>query len=257
VEAIVIVLTSLLGLVGTPGIILDRVGADLLRQQLYKAEQLELRIESAPNYQILLGTVDRVRLAGRGIYPTEFLRIDTVDVETDPISIDPSALQAGKVTLRKPLQAAARVVLKAADVNRALRSPQILQAFQGLEIDLGNGRIDKFDLIDPEVIFVSGNLLKLRMKLKPADPTKPVLDIEAEAKLNLIDGTRLKLEGVSINLQGVKFPDEILQRFTDNLNTILDLKQLESRSILARVLKLEITDTNLQVIGFVRIDRLP
>jgi hypothetical protein len=255
-ELIISILTGLFGLLGTPGIVIDRVGADLIRQQVYKVDQLELRVESAPNYQILAGAVDRVRLAGRGVYPTEFLRIDVVDVETDPISIDPSALGSGKIVLRRPFQAAARVVLRAEDVNKALRSPAILKSFEKLRLDLGDGKVDEFDLIEPEVIFVSGNLLRLRMKLKPTDPKKTTLDIEAETKLRLIGGTKIELEGISINLQGVKFPEEITNRFAQNLNNLLDLKQLESRGIIARVLQLEITDTNLQVVGFVRIDRL-
>jgi len=179
-----------------------------------------------------------------------------VDVETDPISIDPSALGSGKIVLRRPLQAAARVVLRAEDVNKALRSPAILKSFEKLRLDLGDGKVDEFDLIEPEVIFVSGNLLRLRMKLKPTAPQKTTLDIETETKLRLIGGTKIELEGISINLQGVKFPEEITNRFAQNLNNLLDLKQLESRGIIARVLQLEITDTNLQVVGFVRIDRL-
>jgi hypothetical protein len=254
-EIIVSILTGLLGIVGAPGIIIDRVGADLIRQQVYRADILELRVESAPNYQILQGSVDRVRLAGRGIYPVEFLRIDTVDIETDPISIDANSLQSGKIVLRKPLQAAARVVITASDLNRALRSPRILESFKGLKIDLGGGTIDQFDLIEPEIIFLRDNLLQLKMKLKPADPKREILNIEAQAKLNLIGGTRIQLEGVTLNLQGVKFPDEIIDSFTKNLNQLLDLKQLESRNILARVLKFEMTDASLQVIGFVRIDR--
>jgi len=255
-ELIVSILTGLFGLLGAPGIVIDRVGADLIRRQVHKIDQLELRVESAPNYQILAGAVDRVRLAGRGVYPTEFLRIDVVDVETDPISIDPNALGSGKVVLRRPLQAAARVVLRAEDVNKALRSPTILQSFQKLRLDLGDGKVDEFDLVDPEIIFVSGNLLRLRMKLKPTDPKKAVLDIDAQTRLRLIGGTKIELEGISINLQGVKFPEEISDRFAQNLNNLLDLKQLEPRGIIARVLQLEITDTNLQVVGFVRIDRL-
>jgi len=255
-ELIVSLLTGLFGLLGVPGIVIDRLGADLIRQQVHKVEQLELRVESAPNYQILLGTVDRVRLAGRGIYPTEFLRIDVVEVETDPISIDPNALGGGKIVLRRPLQAAARVVLQAQDVNQALRSPSVLKAFQKLRLDLGDGRVDEFDLIEPEVIFVSGNLLRLRMKLQPTDPKKPILDIEAETRLRLIGGSKIELQGISINLQGVKFPEEITNRFAESLNRLLDLKQLEVRGITARVLQLDITDTNLQLVGFVRIDRL-
>lgn len=53
-----------------------------------RADTLEVRVDNAPNYQILLGNVDRIRVAGRGVYVLEFLRIDEVDIETDPISID-------------------------------------------------------------------------------------------------------------------------------------------------------------------------
>lgn len=251
-ELLVSLLTGFLGLLGVPGIVIDRAATDLIRQQLHRADILEVRVESAPNYQILQGKVDRVRVAGRGIYPTEFLRIDAIDIETDPLSID---LGSNPVTLRRPLQASAKVVLQSADINRALRSPNILNAFKGLKIDLGGGVIDQFDLTEPEVTFIRDNLVKLNMKLRPADPKKPTLDIEAQAKINLIGGRRIQLEGVTINLQGVRFPDEILQTFTDNLNQLLDLQQLESRGIFARVLKLEITEARLQVVGFVKIER--
>ncbi|MFN3927762.1 MAG: DUF2993 domain-containing protein [Pseudanabaenaceae cyanobacterium] len=254
-ELLITLLTSVLGLLGAPGILIDRAGADVIRQQLYRAEILEVRVESTPTYQILQGNVDRVRLGGRGIYPVEFLRIEAVDIESDPISIDPNSLTNNRIVLRRPLQASARVVITSEDINRALRSPNILNSFKGLKINLGGGAVDQFDLIDPEIIFLRDNLIQLKMKLRPTDPQKPVLDIEAQAKINLTGGRRIQLEGVSINLQGVRFPDEILQTFTNNLNELLDLKQLESRGILARVLKLEITESKLQVIGFLRVER--
>jgi len=106
-------LTTVLGIAGAPGIAIDRIATDFLRSQIVRADVLEVRVDNAPNYQILLGNVDRIRVAGRGVYVLEFLRIDEIDLETDPISIDPNVLQSGKIVLRRPLQAAVRVVLPA------------------------------------------------------------------------------------------------------------------------------------------------
>ena len=73
-------LTTVLGLAGAPGIAIDKVATDFLRGQIVRADVLEVRVDNAPNYQILLGNVDRIRVAGRGVYVLEFLRIDQVDL---------------------------------------------------------------------------------------------------------------------------------------------------------------------------------
>ena len=61
------VLTVLLGVGGTAGIVIDKTVTDLVRGNLAKAEQLEVRVDNVPNYQVLQGKVDRARLAGRGL----------------------------------------------------------------------------------------------------------------------------------------------------------------------------------------------
>jgi len=157
-EIFAALLTGLLGVAGAPGVVIDRLITDALRGQLVRADQLEVRLDNTPNYQLLQGKIDRVRLAGRGIYLSPFLRIDTVDLESDPISIDPSFLQSGKLVLNKPAQAAVRVILKAEDINQALRSPMLAKSFQGIKINLsptsGNERTEEFNLINPEVTFL-------------------------------------------------------------------------------------------------------
>ena len=66
------VLTGLLGVAGAPGIVIDRLITDALRGQLVRADRLEVRLDNTPNYQLLQGKIDRVRLAGRGIYLSPF-----------------------------------------------------------------------------------------------------------------------------------------------------------------------------------------
>ena len=256
-------LTTVLGLAGSPGIAIDKIATDFLRGQIVRADVLEVRVDNAPNYQVLLGNVDRVRVAGRGVYILEFLRIDQIDLETDPISIDPNVLQSGKVVLRRPLQAAVRVVMRSEDVNTALRSPNVQTSFKNLSIDITgtNKNPEILDLIDPEITFLECDRLRLAASLQskptPAKPNPSKLDVSINAELKTIGGTRLQIINPKIELSGTPVPERIAKAFTEGLNKVLDLRQLESKGITARVIRLELTEGKMQVIGFAKMDALP
>ena len=256
-------LTTVLGLAGSPGIAIDKIATDFLRGQIVRADVLEVRVDNAPNYQVLLGNVDRVRVAGRGVYILEFLRIDQIDLETDPISIDPNVLQSGKVVLRRQLQAAVRVVMRSEDVNTALRSPNVQTSFKNLSIDITgtNKNPEILDLIDPEITFLEGDRLRLAASLQskptPAKPNPSKLDVSINAELKTIGGTRLQIINPKIELSGTPVPERIAKAFTEGLNKVLDLRQLESKGITARVIRLELTEGKMQVIGFAKMDALP
>ncbi len=257
-------LTTVLGIAGAPGIAIDKIATDFLRGQIVRADVLEVRVDNAPNYQVLLGNVDRIRVAGRGVYVLEFLRIDEVDLETDPISIDPNVLQSGKVVLRRPLQAAVRVIMRSEDINTALRSPNVQPSFKNLSIDISGSSQSKpeiFDLVNPEVTFLAGDRLRLSASLQsqptPLKPQPNKLNVSVNAELKTVGGTRLQIVNPKIELEGTPVPDRIAKAFADGLNKVLDLRQLESRGVTARVLKLELTEGKMQMIGFAKMDSLP
>lgn len=257
-------LTTVLGIAGAPGIAIDKIATDFLRGQIVRADVLEVRVDNAPNYQILLGNVDRIRVAGRGVYVLEFLRIDAIDLETDPISIDPNVLQSGKVFLRRPLQATVRVVLRSEDINNALRSPTIQSSFKNLSIDISGtnkGKAETLDLVNPEVTFLEGDRIRLSAFLQsqptPSKPKPIPLNVSVNAELKTIGGTRLQIINPRIELEGTPIPEKIANVFAQGLNLVLDLRQLESKGIMARVLKLELTEGKMQVIGFAKMDSIP
>ncbi|MFN9649316.1 MAG: DUF2993 domain-containing protein [Pseudanabaena sp.] len=257
-------LTTVLGIAGAPGIAIDKIATDFLRGQIVRADVLEVRVDNAPNYQILLGNVDRIRVAGRGVYVLEFLRIDAIDLETDPISIDPNVLQSGKVFLRRPLQATVRVVLRSEDINNALRSPTSQSAFKNRSIDISGtkkGKAETLDLVNPEVTFLEGDRIRLSAFLQsqptPSKPKPIPLNVSVNAELKTIGGTRLQIINPRIELEGTPIPEKIANVFAQGLNRVLDLRQLESKGIMARVLKLELTEGKMQVIGFAKMDSIP
>ncbi|MFN7714343.1 MAG: DUF2993 domain-containing protein [Pseudanabaenaceae cyanobacterium] len=256
------VLTVLLGVGGTAGIVIDKTVTDLVRGNLAKAEQLEVRVDNVPNYQVLQGKVDRVRLAGRGLYPVPFLRIDAVDLESDPIDVDADALRNnGKLILRRPLQAAIRVRLRADDITAALRAPEVAKSFKGIKIDFSGQNADDaetFDIVNPEVQFLRGNRVRLTAVLKAypslKQPNPQPVDVRAEADLQVKGGTQLEIANPKVSLDGAEFPEQITSSFTRGLNQLLDLKQLNDVGIQARVLQLELGENYLQVVGFARME---
>jgi len=95
-EWLTITLASVLTLLTPAGAIIDTVLAHTLRSQVQKVEQLAVRVDNTPNYQALQGKIARVRISARGIYPRADVRIEKIELETEPISLDLRQLQQKK-----------------------------------------------------------------------------------------------------------------------------------------------------------------
>jgi len=68
----------------------EQAARQMLLTQLDKAEVLEVRIQSQPNYRLLNGQAERLLVAGRGLYRAPFPRLELLELETDPVAIDPA-----------------------------------------------------------------------------------------------------------------------------------------------------------------------
>lgn len=253
-ELVVGILTGLLGIVGVPGIVLDGLAADLVRRQVDRVEVLEVRVDNSPSYQLVWGRVDRLRLASRGLYPFNFLRIDTLELETAPIDIDPSSLQ-GNIKLRQPLQAAVKLILTAEDLNRALRSPEVISMLPKLRVDLANvGKPEELLIKNAQIGFLGQNRLALVADLQPSDGSN-VLPVRVEAGLRIVGGRRLELIEPQVSLRGVEVPRQLTEGLSQGLVRLLDLSLLERSGVSARVLQLVIEQDSLQLIGYARMEQ--
>ncbi len=252
-EIIAGLLALIAGLGGGAGYLTDQAVTDLLRQNLDSAEILEVRLQSTPNAKVLRGEIDRVLLAGRGLVIEPYPRIAVLELETDPLSLD----LGNPVELRQPLQAALRLELLEADINATLQSEAILAQFQGIQADLPvlGGEAQVFDLLNPAIVFLGNNRLRLAARLEPRNDDPP-LDIEFTALVVVEAGNRLTLQDTEFLLNAVPVPLEIIEAFLAGLNEALDLSQLEAQGITARVMEFTITENQLRVLGFIRLDSL-
>ena len=94
-EFFTILLSGLLAIVAPIGVVTDKIIANNLRSRLNKVEQLQVRVDNAPSYQLVQGKVERVRIAGRGLWLTPDIRIGALEIETDPLNVDLQRLRQG------------------------------------------------------------------------------------------------------------------------------------------------------------------
>jgi LmeA-like phospholipid-binding len=255
-EFLTIFLAGLLGLVSPAGFVVERIATDALRDPFESVESLAVRVDNTPNYQLLSGHVDRVRIAGRGLYPLQDLRIAALDIETDEIAVDPASLRAGRPQLQQPLDAGIRLVLTREDLNRALQSPELLAGLQDLNLDFLGApaqQLERYDIIQPQIDFLDQNRLRAQVRLQ-SQQSQTQVAIEIETGLQIVAGRQLQLVDPVARIDGNPLPAQLVNLLVGGISQQLDLALLEERGITARVLQWQLTPDQLELAAFVRVD---
>jgi LmeA-like phospholipid-binding len=267
-ETITIFLSALFGLLSTAGIFVDRIARNVIVSQFNRVEQLQVRVDNVPTYQLVQGKVERVRIAGRGLWLTPEARIAAVEVETDPLDVNIQQLRRGgqqrpTAALRKPLQAGVRLVLSEADLNKTLQSPSVKAQLQNLvNRSLGGflGGGQTYELVNPQIEFTDKNRIRFQVELRQQGASQTPqteekkLAIAVESGIAIVAGRRFQLVDPSASIDNNEIPGFLLGPLTDNLTQQLDLGQLEkSAGITARLLQLKVNPDQMEIAAFVRV----
>jgi LmeA-like phospholipid-binding len=249
-EFLTIFFSSLMTLIAPTGAVVDRVATNIIRSQFGRVESLQVRVDNAPSYQIIGGKFDRVRVAGRGLFPLTDLRLEALELETDPI-----ALNGLRAKLVQPLQAGVKVVITKADINRALQSPTLTARLKNFGIRSLNQadaeQAQRYDILNPQVVFLPNGRLQLQVALKEQGYPDN-LTITAEAGMEVVAGRTLRLVNPTVIVNGQPAPEKLVRAFADGANQRLDLRQFERSGITARILHLQIDQQQIQIAAFVQ-----
>lgn len=256
-ELLVILLSGLIALISPVGFVADRVAESAIRKQLAGAETLEVRIDNAPSYQLLQGRADRIRIAGRGVFPLKGVRLEVLEVETGELQLDAQRLiKRGRTRLEQPLQTGVRVVIRQADLVQALKSQTVLDRLRkaGFSIlsDRESKRDQRYQLINPRIDFLDNQRLRLQVQVQErGDPA--TLDIFAESGIEVVAGRQIRLVDPILRLNGEPAPENLLKSIADGVFERSDLRQLEKSGTIARILQLKINSKQLELAAFVQI----
>jgi hypothetical protein len=257
-EFITVLLSALLGAVSPAGLILDSVAESAIRDQLDFAEELDVRIDNAPSYQLLEGKVDSIRVAGRGVFPEQGIRIAELELETDPIDFNAGVLTGDRPDriLDEPLKAGVRLVFTEADLNQALQSPLIQARLQDLSIQaLGSSAegLRRYNFVNPFVDFLEDERIQFQVTLQEEGTNEELLII-GETGVAIAAGRQLELVDPSISVNGSPVPPQFIDLVVSGINQRLDLGRLEDSGVLARILQLELDPDELALAAFVRVE---
>ncbi len=247
-EFFTIFLSSLLGLISPVGLVVERITQNAIRSQFDKVEQLQVRVDNAPSYQLLQGKVERVRIAGRGLQPKgQDIRIAALELETDSIDLDLRSLRTRQPKLER-LQTGLRLVLTQKDINQALQSPKLTARLSKLA--LGEQR---YNFVNPRVEFLENNRLRFQVELQEQGDVKP-LAITVESGLGVLAGRQIQIVKPSVSVNGAAAPEQFVSAIATSLNEQLDLRSLEGYGLQARILQLKITPQELEIAAFLRVE---
>jgi LmeA-like phospholipid-binding len=260
-ELIAILLSGITALFSLGGVVVDKNVETALRSQFSRVEQLQVRTDNAPNYQIINGKIDKLRIAGRGLWVTNDLRIDTLEVETDPIAVDLKAIQADGQTpkassLQQPIQAGVKLKFSAEDLNNYLKSPDAIARLQKITTStLGGaaaGSLNKdYQVVNPQVSFLDKDRLGIKAELQDASGEK--LAVNLETGIRIVGGRKFQLVEPTAMVGGTPVPPFLLAGLTTGLTERLNVDMLEQRGVTARILQFKVSPGQLELAAFVRL----
>jgi hypothetical protein len=266
-ELLTILLSSLMAAISPTGLVVDRVIERNLRDRLYSVEQLVVRVDNSPSDRIIRGKVEKVRIASRGAHITENIRIDTLELETDPINLDLQRLRQIKEikdlqqSLRQPFQSALHLALTEADLNGALTSKEVREPLTKLLNRFvsrrGGSQAPRYELLNPAIEFLANDRLRFQGQLSrvgSSDREAKSLEIILETGIKVINGRSMELIEPAGSINGRKLASQILYDLANGLVAGLDLRDLEKSGITARLLQLDIDSDRINLVTFVRIE---
>ncbi len=260
-ELITILLSGITALFALGGVVVDKNVETAFRAQIDRAEQLLVRTDNAPNYQVINGKIDKIRIAGRGVWVSKDLRVDTLEIETDPISVDLKAVRdegtkPRSSSLQQPIQAAVKFRFNEEDLNNYLKSPDVVARLQKMTTStLGSaaGSLNKdYQVTNPQIRFLANNRIGIKTDLKDPNSSE-TLSVSLETGVNVIGGRKFQLIDPTAAVGGTPVPPFLLAGLTAGIGERLNLDVLEQRGLTTRILQFKVNPQQLDVAAFVRV----
>jgi hypothetical protein len=260
-QFITILLSSFLSIFITSGLFVDSAIEKNLRKRIKNVDTLMVRIDNTPSYQLLNGKIDKLRIASRGLQITDYLTIDTLELETDNLNLNLANLRDGnnqsiRKSLNQPLQGALNLTLSETELNQTLQSETVLNWLNKMISNLSKreGRASRlnYQLLNPRLEFKNDNRLIFEAELLSS--SSRTLKINLETQLKLVKGHTIELTEIKGTINDKPLSEQLLNRISGSLTRVLDLRTTEKRGVILRLLQLSIIDEKLTLTAFIRIN---
>jgi hypothetical protein len=241
---------------------LNTVVSKTIRHLFTKSESVDISVRCYPSSKLLQGSIDSLKMSGRGLVIRRQFRAEEMSFETDAISIDFGSVLQGHIKLKQPTQAIAQVVLTQTDINDAFKADLVRKRLENLSIpalnELSGG--EPISFTDVQVTLQPNNQLRLFAKANlPQHGLVPIsmtstLAVERRRRV-LFQNTQFEPDAIPESLRDIS---QTLTTALDGvLNNMVDLDRFNLDGVTLRINRLETQGNRLIFSGYAQIERVP
>ncbi|AFY93514.1 DUF2993 domain-containing protein [Chamaesiphon minutus] len=224
-----------------------------ITSQLDVVEEIDVDLRTNPG-NLVRGKVDSIEISGKGLVVKQDLRMETIQINTNQVSIDPLSALFGNIELTHPTDAEARIVLTETDINRAFSSDYMYGKLHGLKMDV-DGQPVTIDIQEANLALPGENKFAIAATFLMRESNE-VKKMSATA-IPLIhdDGNQISLEILAAEGEGLTL--KLVMVIFEQLTALLDLRNFNIPGVSLKLRQLEAQAGRLVIHANSQIEKMP
>ncbi|NEU73328.1 DUF2993 domain-containing protein [Hassallia byssoidea VB512170] len=241
---------------------LNTVASQTIRHLFTKSESVEVFVRCYPSSKLLQGSIDSFKMNATGVVIRKDFPADEIFVETDAVSIDFSSVLAGKLTLKQPTQAIAKVILSEEGINYSFKAELVKKRLLNLTVpaltQLSGGNPVSFPEIQVELL--PENRLRIFAKADLGD--RELVPLDMTVTIAIERRRRVSFKDPQIELDSIPEAQKEISKtlsvaLADILDNMVDLDRFDLDGVKMRLNRLETEGKQLIFSGYAEIERIP
>jgi LmeA-like phospholipid-binding len=227
-----------------------------------ESESVDVQIRCSPPSKLLQGTVDSVKMEGRRVVIRRDFPVEYMSFETDAVSLDFSSVLGGKLRLKQPTQAVAKVVLTEAGIDRSFGAELVTKRLHHLDVpellEVSGGQPVSFKNVS--IRLLPQNRLQLIANAEsPGSAPVPLclsttIAIERRRRITFTD-PQFEMDGIPGTLRDRSIA--LSKALVQVLNSMIDLDRFNLDGVVMRLNRLETEGKTLIFSGYAQIEHFP
>lgn len=241
---------------------LNTVASQTIRHLFTQSESVEVFVRCYPSSKLLQGSIDSFKMNASGVVIRKDFPADEISVETDAVSIDFSSVLGGKLTLKQPTQAIAKVVLSEEGINYSFKAELVKKRLLNLTVpaltELSGGNPVSFPEIRVELLPEN----RLRIFAKADLGVSELVPLDMTVTIAIERRRRVSFKDPQIELDSVPEAQKEISRtlsiaLAEILDNMVDLDRFDLDGVKMRLNRLETEGKQLIFSGYAEIERIP
>ena len=229
---------------------LNRMMELAISSRFDQVETLNADVHSDP-MKLLQGELESANVEGKGLVIKQDLRTASLSVQSDGIAIDPMKAALGDIELTRPTHANIAVILKEADIERALNSDYIAEKLQKLKFSV-DGRLTRIQPQQVSVRLPGQGQVELAADVVLTD-TGDTDSIAFKSVPQLIsDGHHIQFKQVEVDSESAS--QALTESLVSTLNQLLDLRNFTLSGMELQLQDMDIQAGQMRVVTAARLD---